>query len=301
MPTLDDFLDPLFSGTREVEVPKSQVSEPLDLDWKLSKINIPSPKMISSYRKGRLHVHVYEDEFRVHLDKYDPDKHPALHLIDDAPLILMIWGTLGALSLEAGDTAKGREDKRIAALKGTYWTRIVIGALVATGGVMLMLSPLQSAKVASSVVVPMLVVGIGLLILYRALRQSKRRSWTMAAIGLAIVVIGIAMFYFSQFSAVLVLLVLAVWFLGSAALSIRSALRKTSVSEGGAAPKLVMGLLSLILGVLIFFMPGLVVTLLFFLFGAIGLLAGILLIASGLALRRISNEMSSRSTAKEAN
>ena len=300
MPKLDDFLDPLFSGTREVEVPKSQVDEPLDPEWKLSKINIPSPKMISSYRKGRFHVHVYEDEFRVHLDKYDPDKHPGLHLIDDAPLILMIWGTLGALSIEAGATAKGKEDKRIAALKGTYWMRIALGVLVAFVGVLLMLSPLQYAKLATSVVVPALVVGVGLLVTYRTLRQGKRRSWIMALIGLAIIIIGIAMFYFPQFTAMLMLMVLAAWFIGSAALSIKAALGKSKLSHGVAVPKLVMGLLSLILGVLIFFMPQEVVKLLFFLFGAIGLLAGILLIVSGLALRRVSKEISSRPVTKSA-
>ncbi len=300
MPKLDDFLDPLFSGIREVEVLKSQVDEPLDPDWKLSKINIPSPKMISSYRKGRLHAHVYEDEYRVHLDRYDPDKHPGLHLIDDAPLILMIWGTLGALSIEASATAKGKQDRRISALKGTYWTRIALGVLVAFAGVMLMLSPLQYAKLAASVVVPAIVVGIGLLIVYRALFQGKRRTWTMAATGSAIAILGIAMFYFSQFTAFLLLFVLAVWFIGSAALSIKSALGRSGLSHGGIAPKLVMGLLSLILGILIFFMPQEVVKLLFFLFGAIGLLLGILLIVNGLALRRVSKEMSSGAIMKGA-
>ena len=32
-------------------------------------------------------------EWRVHLDRYDPKVHPLLHLVDDAPLLLMISDT----------------------------------------------------------------------------------------------------------------------------------------------------------------------------------------------------------------
>ena len=300
MTRLDDFLDPLFSGTREVEVPKSQVSDPLEAEWKLSKINIPSPEMIASYRKGRLHVHEFETEYRVHLDKYDPEKHPTLHLIDDAPLVLMIWGTLSALSLEASATAKGKTDGRAAKLRGTYWTKIILGFLIASIGVMLMLSPLHFARVFVSVVLPLAVVGLGLFLVYQALLHRKEgKSVMRTVIGIVIVILGLSMFYYYEFVALIILLVLAAWFLGSAALSIKSALAQGGLSHEGVIPKLVFGLLSLILGITIFFVPNAVVSVLFFLFGAIGLVAGILLILSGIALRKVSKELAAAVKAGE--
>jgi uncharacterized membrane protein HdeD (DUF308 family) len=66
------------------------------------------------------------------------------------------------------------------------------------------------------------------------------------------------------------------------------------------AAKLAIGIASLIFGVLIFFMPTKVVGVLFFLFGVIGALAGILLLVSGLALWRISKEMAGQSSPEKA-
>jgi uncharacterized membrane protein HdeD (DUF308 family) len=296
MTKLDDFLDPLFSGTREVEIPKSQVTEPLDELWKGSKINIPSPNMIASYRKGRLHIHEYGNEYRVHLDKYDPEKHPAMHLVDDAPLVLMIWGTVTALSLQASATAQGKEDKRIKDLKGTYWLKVLLGGILLVGGVMLMLSPLHYAGIAFEKVLPVIIIGVGLLLMFRAFRQNENSNrGARMAIGAAIVILGFSSFYFWEYAAIIVLLILALWFIGSAVLSIRSSLGRTNVPRREFAAKLALGIASLILGVLIFFMPVKVVGLLFFLFGVIGALAGILLIVSGLAFRRISKEMAGQS------
>lgn len=300
MTRLDDFLDPLFSGTREVEVPKSQVSDALEVDWKLSKINIPSSEMIASYRKGRLHVHEFEKEYRVHLDKYDPEKHPALHLIDDAPLVLMIWGTLSALSAESKETAQGRTDKRIANLKGTYWTKFLLGCLIAVVGVMLMLSPLQYAKVFVSVLLPLAVVGLGLFLIYQAVRKrNEGKSAMRIVIGAAVLVLGLSLFFLWEYLVIIILIALTLWFLGSAVFSIRSAMTKGGLSHEGVIPKLILGLVSLILGIALFFEPQAVVAVLFFAFGLIGLLIGVLLILSGIALRKVSQELAAEAMASK--
>ena len=77
----------------EVAIPKESVTVPLDAGWKKSALNVPSPGTIASYRKGQYHVHETKDEWKVHLDRYDPDEHPVMHLLDDAPLLLMIGDT----------------------------------------------------------------------------------------------------------------------------------------------------------------------------------------------------------------
>jgi len=95
MTRLDDFLGPLHQGVWEVVVPKQEVTEPLDESWKKSEINVPSPEMVASYRKGQYHTHETKEEWKTHMDRYDPETSPGMHLVDDAPLVLMLWGKRG--------------------------------------------------------------------------------------------------------------------------------------------------------------------------------------------------------------
>jgi hypothetical protein len=90
MTSIEDFLQPLREGVWEVIIQKDQVEDPLGPDWIVSLINIPTPGTIASYRKGKYHLHETKKAYKVHLDRYDPKKHPIFHLIDDAPLLLMI-------------------------------------------------------------------------------------------------------------------------------------------------------------------------------------------------------------------
>src|SRR5512138_2059168 len=100
MTMLDEFLEPLDHGVWEVTVPRGRVTTPLPAAWALSRINVPSPGTLASYRNGRYHAHETATEWRVHLDRYDPKEHPVLHLADDAPLLLMISDTFMTLIME---------------------------------------------------------------------------------------------------------------------------------------------------------------------------------------------------------
>ncbi|RQD82769.1 MAG: hypothetical protein D5R96_03910, partial [Methanocalculus sp. MSAO_Arc2] len=79
-------------------VGKTEVQAPLSEKWVLSRLNIPSPGTIASYRYGQYHLHETATECRVYLDRYDPREHPILHPADDAPLVLMVIDTLAALT-----------------------------------------------------------------------------------------------------------------------------------------------------------------------------------------------------------
>jgi len=53
---------------------------------------------IRQYRYGDgLHIREYEDEFVIHVDKYDPRREPLKHLIFDSPEILISFG-IGSLA-----------------------------------------------------------------------------------------------------------------------------------------------------------------------------------------------------------
>ncbi len=47
------------------------------------------------YRYGNLHIREYDDQYTVHMDKYDPRSDPIRHLVWDAPEVLI--GLAGAI------------------------------------------------------------------------------------------------------------------------------------------------------------------------------------------------------------
>jgi uncharacterized membrane protein HdeD (DUF308 family) len=292
VPALDDFLEPLFRGVKEVIVPKPQVTDQLDQEWKQSKINLPSPNMLSSYRKGRLHVHEYEEDYRVHMDRYDPEKHAILHLVDDAPLLLMVWGTVSALSTEARSAARGNKERRFSELKIAFRTRMILGALVIIIGLLLVLFPTYSAEALFSIVLPLIFVGLGAFTIYGGIGMRRERGASAIKIGTGAVILflGVWIWFSWESAATVTLIIVAVWFLGSALLSLSSALKGRRLSSAGFWPKLVMGCLSLALGIATFVAPKGVLSLLMIMLGVIAILAGILLLLDGLGLRRASKD-----------
>ena len=47
------------------------------------------------YRYGNLHIREYDNKYTVHMDKHDPRSDPILHLVWDAPEVLV--GLVGAI------------------------------------------------------------------------------------------------------------------------------------------------------------------------------------------------------------
>ena len=220
MATLDDFLEPLHQGVLEVPVPKEAVTEPLDPGWKKSSLNMPSPGLVSSYRKGQYHVHETTTEYRVHLDRYDPRKHPVMHLVDDAPFIIMITDTLLALIMETRGTGDTQE---ILTVQKRAWQReILIGSVVVLTGVLILSDPRDAFHGLFLLLIPLLITGLGILMIARGIRYRARGgvSWGTVTSGLGICIIGWLAFSLPvQFWAIVILAILAVWGFASAVAS----------------------------------------------------------------------------------
>jgi hypothetical protein len=84
MVCLDDCLRSLRPGGGETLVPKALLDEPLE-GWVLSQMYMPREGSLRSYRKGRWHAHDMGDHYLVHMDLFDPRRHPLRHLAVDAP------------------------------------------------------------------------------------------------------------------------------------------------------------------------------------------------------------------------
>jgi len=286
---LDEFLGPLHQGVLEVPVPKEAVTEPLDAGWVKSAINIPTPGTIASYRKGQYHVHETATEWKVHLDKYDPKKHPVMHLVDDAPFIMMITDTLLALVME---TRGSGETQEILNVQRKAWQlEILIGSVITLVGAFIWADPRGAFYSLFLIIFPLLIIGLGVLMVARGIRYRAQGgiSWGTVASGLGICLVGCLAFYFSmQFWAMVVLAILAIWGLASAVVSflnVRKAKKGLLVLPEGLYYRLTLGVISLVLVILIFLSPVRVVLILTRVLGIIAMVLGITLIVNGVRLR----------------
>ena len=290
MAKLDEFLEPLHQGVLEVPVPKEAVTEPLDSGWVKSAINIPTPGTIASYRKGQYHVHETATEWKVHLDKYDPKKHPVMHLVDDAPFIMMITDTLLALVMETRGT--GDTQQILNVQKKAWQLEVLIGSVVILVGTVIWADPRGAFYNLFLVLFPLLIIGLGILMVARGIRYRAHGgiSWGTVASGLGICLIGGLAFRFSmRFWAFLILAILAVWGCASAVVSflnVHRARTGRTVLPEGLYYRLVLGIVSLVLVILIFLAPVRVVTILIRILGIIAIVLGITLIVNGVRLRQ---------------
>jgi uncharacterized membrane protein HdeD (DUF308 family) len=286
---LDDFLGPLHQGVLEVPVPKEAVTEPLDPGWEKSAINMPSPGMIASYRKGQYHVHETATEYKVHLDRYDPKVHPLMHLVDDAPFITMITDTLLALVMETRGT--GDTQEILTVQKKAWHLEILVGAVVILTGALIYSNPRGAFHSLFVLLIPLLIIGLGILMVARGIRYRAQGgiSWGTVCSGLGICLIGwLASLLSVQQWALVILVILAVWGFASAIASFLDVHRARkgflSLPEG-LYYRLALGIISLVLGILIFLAPLQVVLILTRVLGVIAMVLGITLIVNGARLR----------------
>lgn len=288
MSSLDEFLGPLHHGVWEVEIPKESVTEPLDQGWEVSRINIPSPGTIASYRKGQYHVHETDTEWRVHLDNHDPKRHSILHLIDDAPLLLMIGDTFGTLI--ASTRKKTGEEAKILEEQSKAWKdQILIGLFIILVGIFVITNPLLTFKGITRLFVPLVIVGLGIFTIMKSVRVQPFRIIEDAVLyrGIIISIAGIIAFYLPLTLWIVGLLgILAVWMLATAIVLLGRARKGRSAIPEGFVSRIVIAILSLCLVGLIFTYPIEIVGLLMILLGVIGLLLGIMLFVNGVRLKR---------------
>lgn len=289
MSSLDEFLDPLNHGVWEVTVPKEQVTEPLGAGWEKSPVNVPTPGTIASYRKGRYHVHETRNEWKVHLDNHDPKTQPYLHLINDAPLLLMIGDTF--ITLVAGTRKKkGNTQEILDDQKKAWKQQVLLGIAVMIAGTLIINSPLEFFSGMFTFLLPVAIVVIGGLTIYTSLknRGDQDTDWEGILRGLAIMIAGIiAGFLPVDFWAVLVLAVITLWMFASAFILLARVLKGRKAIPEGFYSRLIIALISLALGILIFIEPEGILVLLMAIIGVIVLLLGLMLLVNGLRLRQM--------------
>lgn len=288
MARLDDFLSPLDHGVWEVTVPKTSVTEPPD-DWVKSAINVPAPGVTASYRKGHYHAHEMDDEWKVHVDTYDPAVHPFLHLADDAPLLLMIGDTFLTLIADTRETIHDDHRQIVAEQERSVWLMAGAGMFLVLMGLIVATDPLFTFNSLLINLLRIVIVLGGLAVIATAFSFPPLRfaSPGRLVLGTGIFVAGVIFAYLpSDWLGGFVLLVIFVWALASAFISFRRLYRYGRGVPEGFRKRLVMGVCSLALGIVVVLVPDATVVFLVLVIGLLLALVGILIITRAAMLHK---------------
>ncbi len=287
IPALDEMLSMLDEGIWEVTIPKAQVTEPLDAEWIISPINIPTPGCIASYRKGRYHLHETVHEWRVHCDRFDPKMHPFLHLIDDAPLLLMIKETMVTFALQKNNGNSFFLTRFLEEQVNTVKKHLAIGIVLFCIGLFFLIEPYLAFQSIFYLFLPVVLVCLGFFLLYTGISFSPFRithDYDVLS-GIIALITGVVVLYLPLIVWILVFLgIISAWMFASAAMLLLRVMKGRKAVPEGFISRLVIGFLSLILGIAGILLPEAVIDLFMMMFGFIALLIGMSLTGIGYRL-----------------
>lgn len=309
MSKLEDFLGPLSKGVWEVSVDKTEVTEPLGADWEMSALNVPTPGTICSYRKGQYHVHETRDQWKVHLDRYDPKKHPILHLVDDAPLLLMIGDTFVTLFSTLNPKDNKDIEETLKDQKQSWHFQVIAGIFMILLGIFIFDDPIAAFSGAFNIGLPWIMVGFGILVIADGIWNLLKRKPENVETGInqvkrgeipwgvVIVAVGIFVMDIDLMTWVRILtIILMVWMFASAIfLLIRVGRGRKAVPEGFVS-RLVIGVISLAFVICTIYIPYSLVYFMMLIVSAIIFVLGLVLLVNGLRLRHFMKVIKLKAT-----
>jgi hypothetical protein len=293
MTSIEDFLQPLHEGIWEVKIQKDQVSKPLGSDWVTSPVNIPTPGTIASYRNGQYHLHETSTEFRVHLDRYDPVHHPIMHLVDDAPLLLMISETFITLISFTRRAVNSSVAEQLQQQTTTFRNHLIMGVLIIIFGACFLLLPDLIFYGVTALIIPVIVFFAGLITLLEgfSFRPVKMTDRNEAIRGGCIILISLVLTAIpARLWSICILIVITIWMFASALILFKRIIHGRKAVPEGFFSRLLIGAGSLILGVFSFLAPAQVFYFLLDILGIMTMILGGSITLLGIRLRELMRE-----------
>jgi len=287
MPSIEDFCNDLLQGKKSVDVPKDQVTE-VSSGWYKSKYDLPHHGSHGSLRKGRLHAHDMGDHYSVHLDRVDPKLHGMEHLIVDAPLVFFIWNAFANVFALIKDSLKegaeqSADTKNYSESK--FAGRLIVGIGLVILGSLVVFDP-AIGIVPTTYLITFVLMLLGATTIIEA-RKSKKGGVqkTNLILGVLALVAGFVAMLFIWLALVLLILFLAYYTLSTASYFLR---HPGDVSAEFAVKyiPMVIGVLSLILGVLLLIESRLALDIIYTILGVLIIAFGGSRIISAIYLRR---------------
>lgn len=293
MTSIEDFLQPLHEGIWEVTIPKDQVTQPLGSNWVTSPINVPTPGTIASYRNGQYHLHETSTEFRVHLDRYDPVHHPILHLVDDAPLLLMISETFITLISFTRRSAITTVVDQLQQQTTTFRNHLILGIIIIILGICFLILPDLTFYGITTMIIPAIVFLAGVITFLNGVtfrppgvtsrNEIIRGTWI---IGVSVILTAIP----AEFWSACILIIISVWMFASAIILLKRIIHGRRAVPEGFISRLLIGVGSLILGVFSLFAPAAVFYLFLDILGIMTMILGGAITLIGIKLRDLMRD-----------
>lgn len=297
MEAIEDFLQPLHEGVWEITIRKEKVSRPSCSDWVTSPLNVPTPGTIASYRKGQYHLHETATEYKVHLDRHDPVHHPILHLVDDAPLLLMISETfITLISVTRRSVITGIAEQMQYQVS-TSRNHLIVGMLIIMMGIGFLLAPDVTFIGLTGVIIPAIVFIAGILTLMDGFscRPPGVKDWDDAIRGFWIIGVSLIMVVIpALFWGTCILIVIAIWMFASAIILLKRVFHGKRAVPEGFFSRLLIGIGSLIIGVLSLLAPVPVFYFFLDILGVLSLILGGVITLIGIRLRDLMRQSPDR-------
>lgn len=196
-------------------------------------------------------------KWHVHLDNHDPKVHPYLHLVDDAPLLLMSKDTI--VTLIAGTRKKTGDKKEILEDQKKSWKeQVLAGILLMLVGIFIAANPLLTFEGIMLLLVPLAIVGLGIITSWHGIAFSPFRVLRGGLLyrGIGIIIAGIIAFYLPLTLWIVVILgILALWMFASAIILLARARKGRAAIPEDFTSRILIAILSLLFGVFILLDP----------------------------------------------
>ena len=265
MPSLEELVQDLYHGKKEVDVPKSSITEPIT-NWKVSKYNIPHKGSRGAMRLGRLHAHDMGDHYSVHLDMVDPDTSPYGHLIVDAPFLFFIYSGFATIWQMLGQSLADEGGYH----RASGWSQalgMVSGLFLIALGIIITIYP-DFLALGTVLLLSMASIGFGAFTLMEGLLKGMGKvDKVKVTLGAVLIVVGAFGLAFRLMIALALVLFLAFWNLSTGVYMLRH--RKDGSSPFIGYISIILGAASLALGTLLIFNPWFALELIFSLVGVL--------------------------------
>ena len=280
MPSLEDLVQDLYHGKKEVYVLKSEITEPLT-GWKVSKYNMPHKGSQGAMRLGRLHAHDMGDHFAVHLDMVDPDLSPFGHLKVDSPFLLFVYTGFSTVWMLMGKSLAGEsEGTRVS--KWVLTTRVVSGAFLILVGILIAIYP-NFLALGTVVLLCIASIGFGIFTFAEAtIRHRDGVDPTKIALGIILIIVGVVGLMFRLLIGLALMLFLVIWNLSTGIFMIKH--RNDGYSPFIGLISLALGVASIVIGLALLFDPWSTLELVFSMVGVLIILFGMTRVISGLTI-----------------
>jgi len=221
----------------------------------------------------------------VHLDRYDPEVNPVLHLVDDAPLLLMISDTFMTLIMDTRRSEVRKTQDILTTQRFIWQEQVASGLVLGLVGFFIMENPAVVFRNIFELFIPLALICLAGIVLFRACRRGSPGRTSLLFQGTGIFCGGVLAYFLPLALWVVVLLaVLALWMIASAVMVLARVAKGRHAVPEGFYSRMAIGTLSLVLSILVGISPAAVLLSLMLILGAVTILLGVTLCINGLRL-----------------